>query len=145
MSKTFFEKFLYLGKKLSATLFTMVIERGAIDLDKQLTSFERRLEILFILMRNKKCSMTELAFQYSVSDRTIRRDILFLSRYAPICTKTGLNGGAFLMDGYRKELMLHLSREEEALLLKIMRTLDEKEQHLIYNIINKYAMPKSST
>lgn len=88
--------------------------------------------------------MTELAFQYSVSDRTIRRDILFLSRYAPICTKTGLNGGAFLMDGYRKELMLHLSREEEALLLKIMRTLDEKEQHIVYNIINKYAMPKSS-
>ena len=28
MSKTFFEKFLYLGKKLSATPFTMVIERG---------------------------------------------------------------------------------------------------------------------
>ena len=47
--------------------------------------------------------------------------------------------------GYRKELMLHLSREEEALLLKIMRTLDEKEQHIVYNIINKYAMPKSST
>ena len=114
-------------------------------MDKQLTSFERRLEILFILMRNKKCSMTELAFQYSVSDRTIRRDILFLSRYAPICTKTGLNGGAFLMDGYRKELMLHLSRDEEALLLKIVRTLNEKEQHLIYNIINKYALPKSST
>ena len=49
------------------------------------------------------------------------------------------------MDGYRKELMLHLSRDEEALLLKIVRTLDEKEQHLIYNIINKYALPKSST
>ena len=28
MSKTFFEKFLYLGKKLSATPFAMVIERG---------------------------------------------------------------------------------------------------------------------
>ena len=43
-------------------------------------------------MRNKKCSMKELAFEYSVSDRTIRRDILFLSRYAPICTKTGTGG-----------------------------------------------------
>ena len=28
MSKTFFETFLYLGKKLSATPFTMVIEKG---------------------------------------------------------------------------------------------------------------------
>ncbi len=113
-------------------------------MDKQLTSFERRLEILFILMRKKKCSMTELAFQYSVSDRTIRRDILFLSRYAPICTKTGIDGGAFLIDGYRKELSLHLSRDEEALLLKLMRTLDEKERHLIYNIINKFSMPKTA-
>ena len=111
-------------------------------MDKQLTSFERRLEILFILMRNKKCSMTELAFQYSVSDRTIRRDILFLSRYAPICTKKGLNGGAFLMDGYRKELMLHLSREEEALLLKIMRkghSSMARTQRFFYN--SKYIFP----
>ena len=145
MSKTFLKNFYIQKKTVRNTLYNGNRKGGAIDLDKQLTSFERRLEILFILMRNKKCSMTELAFQYSVSDRTIRRDILFLSRYAPICTKTGLNGGAFLMDGYRKELMLHLSREEEALLLKIMRTLDEKEQHIVYNIINKYAMPKSST
>ena len=51
-------------------------------MDRQLTSFERRLEILFILMRKNKCSMKDLAFHYSVSDRTIRRDILF----EPICT-----------------------------------------------------------
>ena len=71
-------------------------------MDKQLTSFERRLEILFILMRNKKCLMTDLAFQYSVSDRTIRRDVLFLSRYAPICTKTGIGGGPSLWMGTEK-------------------------------------------
>jgi len=111
-------------------------------LDKQLTSFERRLEILFMLMRNKKCSMTELAYEYSVSHRTIRRDIMFLSRYAPICTKTGIDGGAFLMDGYRTTLSLFLSREEEELLLKLMNKLDQKEYHLLNNIINKYAMPK---
>jgi len=28
MSKTFFEKLFYLGKELSATPFTMIIERG---------------------------------------------------------------------------------------------------------------------
>ena len=49
------------------------------------------------------------------------------------------------MDGYRKELMLHLSREEEALLLKIMRTLDEKEQHIVYNIINKWCRKSCSS
>ena len=114
-------------------------------MDRQLTSFERRLEILFILMRNNKCSMKDLAFHYSVSDRTIRRDILFLSRYAPICTKTGIDGGAFLMSGYRKELYLPLPIDEESLLLRLMPTVCENEQHLIATIINKYAMSKQST
>ena len=86
--------------------------------------------------------MTELAYEYSVSDRTIRRDIMFLSRYAPICTKTGVNGGVFLIDGYRKSLALFLSRDEEELLQKLMNMIDEKEQHLMHNIINKYAMPQ---
>ena len=103
-------------------------------MDRQLTSFERRLEILFILMRKNKCSMKDLAFHYSVSDRTIRRDILFLSRYAPICTKTGIDGGAFLMSGYRKELYLPLSIDEESLLLRLMPTVCENEQHLIATI-----------
>lgn len=114
-------------------------------MDKQMTSFERRLEILFTLMRNNKCSMQELAFNYSVSDRTIRRDILFLSRYAPICTKTGIDGGAFLVDGYRKELSLYLSKYEEELLVRLMHSVNETDQHLIANIINKYAMPKQGT
>ena len=49
------------------------------------------------------------------------------------------------MDGYRKELSMYLSREEEILLKKLMHMLDGKEKHLICNIVNKYAMPKSGT
>lgn len=89
--------------------------------------------------------MKDLAFNYSVSDRTIRRDILFLSRYAPICTKTGIDGGAFLMNGYRKELYLPLSKDEENLLFRLMPTVCANEQHLLATIINKYALPKQST
>ena len=89
--------------------------------------------------------MKDLAFHYSVSDRTIRRDILFLSRYAPICTNTGIDGGAFLMSGYRKEFYLPLSIDEESLLLRLMPTVCANEQHLIATIINKYAIPKQST
>lgn len=114
-------------------------------MDKQMTSFERRLEILFKILRYRKCSMTELAYEYSVSDRTIRRDILFLSRYAPIRTKTGINGGVFLIKGHQAELSLPLSKDEENLLLRLMRIVDENDRQLIGNIIAKYAMPKSST
>ena len=114
-------------------------------MDKQMTSFERRLEILFKILRNKKCSMTELAYEYSVSDRTIRRDILFLSRYAPIRTRTGINGGVLLIKDNQFDLSLPLSEDEENLLLRLMRNADEYDRHLIGNIITKYAMSKSST
>lgn len=49
--------------------------------------------------------MKDLAFHYSVSDRTIRRDILFLSRYAPICTKTGIDGGAVFNERVPKRVL----------------------------------------
>ena len=65
--------------------------------------------------------------------------------FEPICTKTGIDGGAFLMSGYRKELYLPLSIDEESLLLRLMSTVCENEQHLIATIINKYAMSKQST
>ena len=56
-----------------------------------------------------------------------------------------IDGGAFLMSGYRKELYLPLSIDEESLLLRLMPTVCENEQHLIATIINKYAMSKQST
>ena len=49
------------------------------------------------------------------------------------------------MSGYRKELYLPLSIDEESLLLRLMPTVCENEQHLIATIINKYAMSKKST
>lgn len=49
------------------------------------------------------------------------------------------------MSGYRKELYLPLSIDEESLLLRLMPTVCENEQHLIATIINKYAMSKQST
>ena len=56
-----------------------------------------------------------------------------------------LKGGAFLMNGYRKELYLPLSKDEENLLFRLMPTVCANEQHLLATIINKYALPKQST
>lgn len=49
------------------------------------------------------------------------------------------------MNGYRKELYLPLSKDEENLLLRLMPTVCANEQHLLATIINKYAIPKQST
>ena len=66
----------------------------------KITAFERRIEMLFFLTKQRKSSIVELAKNYSVCRKTAYNDIMFLSRYAPIYTKGGVNGGVFLMDDY---------------------------------------------
>ena len=111
----------------------------------KITAFERRIEILFFLTKQRKSSIVELAKNYSVCQKTVYNDIMFLSRYAPIYTKGGVNGGVFLMDDYRNSMFLYLSCDEEALLYRIMATLPLSEKNIVANIINKYSQPKTAT
>ena len=53
------------------------------------STFERRMQILSILMNHKQISRLELARRFSVSDDSICRDITALSRFAPISSKMG--------------------------------------------------------
>lgn len=69
--------------------------------------------MLFFLTKQRKSSTVELAENYSVCRKTAYNDIMFLSRYAPIYTKGGVNGGVFLMDDYRNSMFLYLSCDEE--------------------------------
>ena len=111
----------------------------------QYTAFERRIEMLYLLSRYKKSSFVELANLYEVSTRTIYADIVFLSRYAPIYTKNGKNGGVFLMNEYRNDLNLHLSKDEEELLEKLAANLNGRNAQLLRNVLNKYSMPNIGT
>ena len=107
-----------------------------------LTSFERRLSLLFFLMRNGSCTISVLASIFDVSERTIRRDIDLLSRYSPIYTKIVIGGGVFMYSGYRNELFRYLSLDEEDVLKKAKELLMQPEKAMIDNIINRYTMPK---
>ena len=108
----------------------------------KLTSFERRIEMLFLISRQKNTSMPELADIFSVSITTVYRDIVFLTQYAPIYTKNGLHGGVFLLDNYKPDIFLYLSKDEECLLNRLANKLADREKYLMQNIINKYSMPK---
>ena len=112
---------------------------------EKLTTFERRLEILFLITNCNKTTIMELSYYFEVSKNTVIRDIEFLSRYAPIYTKQGMFGGIFVFDEYRKNLLLPLSDDEEGLLKKLSENLDGKELHLINTIVSKYSKPKIST
>ena len=108
----------------------------------KLNNFDRKIEIFLYLCRHRKANTRDLAREFSVSRKTIIKDIMILSKYVPLYTKFGRYGGVFIMDDYRNELFLHLSKDEEQLLkmLLIERT-DEKERFLLKSIINHYAMP----
>ncbi|MBE5922691.1 MAG: DeoR family transcriptional regulator [Lachnospiraceae bacterium] len=62
---------------------------------------ERRNEILRILCRRRHETIDNLASEFGVSYRTIRRDIEILSLTEPIITRYGrYAGGVYIMDGY---------------------------------------------
>ena len=105
-------------------------------------TFERRIEMLFLLSKCKKTTVTELSFFFKVSKDTVFRDIAFLSRYAPIYTKQGMYGGIYVIEDYIDNLKLHLSIDEENLLNRLAETSNDTDANLLRNIINKYSMPK---
>ena len=112
---------------------------------EKLTTFERRIEMLFLLTNCRKTTITELSYYFDVSKDTVFRDISFLSRYAPIYTKQGMFGGIFVIDEHRRNLLLPLSDDEEVLLRRLSVNLDSTERHLLNNILCKYSKPEIST
>ena len=111
----------------------------------KLTTFERRIEMLFLITNCRKTTVTELSYYFEVCRNTVVRDIEFLSRYAPIYTKQGMFGGIFVFDKYQKNLILPLSDDEENLLKKLSANLNGKELHLLNTILCKYSTPKIGT
>lgn len=108
----------------------------------KLTMFERRLEMLFYILYKKQADVPTLASFFSVSKCTAYRDIVYLSRYAPIYTQNGKYGGVFLSTEHQNDLKLHLSVEEENLLKELVDVVNDDDSRLLKNILHKYAMPQ---
>lgn len=105
------------------------------------STFERRMEILAILLNQKIISRLELARRFSVSNDAINRDVIALSRYVPICSKMGRYGGIYILDEYNAK-KAYLSRAEEYLLKNLLQYLSGKDYMLLKNILYKFSMPK---
>lgn len=107
----------------------------------EMSTFERRISILSVLINGKQVSRRELSRQFSVSDVAIGRDITALSKVVPIGSKMGRYGGIYLMNEFTTT-KAYLSREEEELLQTILQHLSGKQYMLLENILFKFAMPK---
>ncbi len=102
--------------------------------------FDRRIEILYILMNREKVTRTELAQVFSVSTATIGRDIMGLSRVAPICTEQGKYGGAYIIKEYKRN-KAYLTRDEENVINDVLLTLSGREKILLETVLYKFKLP----
>ncbi|MGN1092837.1 MAG: DeoR family transcriptional regulator, partial [Monoglobaceae bacterium] len=92
-----------------------------------MSMFDRRMEILLMLKRCKSITRVQLASDFSVSDDTIGRDLIALSRYVPICSKLGRYGHIYLLDKPYK-YNTYLSDNEITVLKKMMDISSEEDR-----------------
>ncbi len=108
----------------------------------QLTTYERRERIKFLLVKEKSTTTRHLIHLFGVTKQTILNDIVFLSSRLPITTKAGNGGGIFLNLEYDYP-KVYLTEEEKSLLLSLLDSLDKNEKKTLINIINKFSMPET--
>ena len=104
---------------------------------------ERRMEIVAILCERRYETIANLAFEFSVTHRTIRRDIEILSLSFPFYTTKGTGGGVHTMDGFRLG-MKYLTNAQCELLKRLLDTLKGADREVLEGIIKTFQKPALS-
>lgn len=109
---------------------------------------ERRNEIIRILCRRRFCTTVDLALEFEVSERTIRRDIDILSLTYPIYTTSGKHGGIYLLETFSIDRM-YMNEDELTLLKKLAAHVDklsgvfsDSEKAQLHLLIRQYTRPQ---
>ena len=114
-------------------------------------TYERRAAILRLLCKRRHETIKNLAFEFDVSERTIRRDIEALSYREPIYTQPGkYGGGVYVTDNYHMDRM-YFRETERNVLYKLLDCVENKkrcdlteEETVIFKrIIENYTKPVS--
>ena len=109
---------------------------------------ERRSEIMKILCRRRYESISNLASEFGVSQRTIQRDIEVMSFTNPIYTKCGrYGGGVYLVDGFSAD-RIYMKDDELDVLKKLSVLADQnqdmllpEEKRILRALIANYTVP----
>ena len=105
---------------------------------------ERRDAMIQALCLRRQDTMDNLAFEFSVTRRTIVKDIAVLSLSHPIYTVSGkYGGGVYVADGYylRKEF---LAPEEKQLLEFLCEKVTPEQREILTTIIGKFGRKDKS-
>ena len=98
-----------------------------------MTANERRQEILNALSVRRQDTISNLAAEFQVSNRTIERDIVQLSCSAPIYTVQGNGGGIRVADGWYAN-KTYLNTQQEGLLVSLIFGLQPEQQKIMESI-----------
>ncbi len=104
-----------------------------------MTASERRNAILEVLCLRRFETVNNLAFEFDVTERTIRNDILTLSLEYPIYTIQG-NGGGIRVDENFKLGRSYLKDEQQELLERLLPELKGKDAEVMKSILKAFGL-----
>lgn len=104
-----------------------------------MTASERRNAILEVLCQRRFETVENLAFEFDVSGRTIRNDVLILSCDYPIYTAKGNGGGIYVDEKFRLGKS-YLKDEQQELLQRLLPNLDGKDAEVMRSILNTFGL-----
>lgn len=112
---------------------------------------ERRNSIMKTLCRRRHETIRNLAFEFGVSERTIKRDIEVLSLNEPIYTQPGRYGGGVYIDRDYSMSRMYMTEEETDVLRKLSGMADKQsvcdlndgEIKTLRSVISVYEKPKT--
>ena len=105
-----------------------------------MNALERRQAILELLCERRFEKMENLAFEFSVHECTIRRDIQELSLSYPLYTKTGTYGGVYVMDGFNLRTK-YLNIKQKELLERLKEKLNADDKEILESILTGFTRP----
>lgn len=107
---------------------------------KNMTASERREAIWDVLYQRREEKCENLAFEFGVSVRTIKNDILELSRTHQITTVRGRYGGGIkVLDGYYRNRKT-FNPKQKALLEKLQTELTGDDLAVMNSILREFAV-----
>lgn len=115
-----------------------------------MTAVERRVALLKLICRRRFETVSNLAAEFGVSERTIRRDINVLMQTESIYTQQGrYGGGVYVVDTYTIDRM-YFNDDELHILTKMLDCvtnscvcqLSQREKDIMKKFIADYTKPR---
>jgi DeoR/GlpR family transcriptional regulator of sugar metabolism len=107
---------------------------------RKVKASERRQAIIEALNERRQDKVCNLAFEFGVSERTIRRDLIDLSFSYPIYTKAGKeDGGVYVEKDFHLYKRCLNSDEREVLIRTAAKTTDSLDKEMLLAILRRFS------